>query len=57
MCKVSELESVVGDLEWERIHSNEATAVLTSEFGRAGARLVELQEVIRSQQEEKAIAM
>ncbi|CAM9837260.1 unnamed protein product [Ectocarpus sp. 13 AM-2016] len=53
LSKVSGLESVVRDLEGERLHLNEATEVLTS---RASAKLLELQEVIRSKNEEKAIA-
>ncbi|CAM9090622.1 unnamed protein product, partial [Ectocarpus sp. 6 AP-2014] len=53
LSKVSELESVVRDLEGEKLHLNETTNALTS---RASAKLLEFQEVIRSQKEEKAIA-
>ncbi|CAM9141858.1 unnamed protein product [Ectocarpus sp. 6 AP-2014] len=57
LSKISELQSVVGHLEREKIHLNETTAALTSEFGQASAKLLELQDVIHSQQEEKAIAL
>ncbi|CAM9609020.1 unnamed protein product [Ectocarpus sp. 4 AP-2014] len=57
LSKISELQSVVGDLEREKIHLNETTAGLTNEFGQANAKLLELQNVISSQQEEKAIAL
>ncbi|CAM9849575.1 unnamed protein product [Ectocarpus sp. 13 AM-2016] len=57
LSKISELQSVVGDLEREKIHLNETTAALTSEFCQANAKLLELQDVIYSQQEEKAIAL
>ncbi|CAM9169030.1 unnamed protein product [Ectocarpus sp. 4 AP-2014] len=53
LSKVSELESVVYDLEEEKLHLNETTEVLTN---RASAKLLELQQVVRSQKEEKAIA-
>ncbi|CAM9835096.1 unnamed protein product [Ectocarpus sp. 12 AP-2014] len=53
LSRVSELERVVRGLEGEKLHLNEATELLTS---RASAKLLELQEVIRSQKEEKAIA-
>ncbi|CAM9563646.1 unnamed protein product [Ectocarpus fasciculatus] len=57
LSKISELESVVGDLEGEKNHLNETTVALTRELGQASAKLLEIQDVVRSQQEEKAIAL
>ncbi|CAM9986890.1 unnamed protein product [Scytosiphon promiscuus] len=53
LSKVSELENSVGDLEAEKLRLEEMTAALTGQLEQARNKLEELQESIRSFEEEK----